>query len=141
MGDLELGEPVQAGGVPTPGLGGVLRRDEDVGALRADEQLAIDYELVALRLAPEDGMVLQDQARLAIPFELVESMGGAESGEPAADHDQVEDLAGVGDIGRDSVVTSIPQVMRDPEHLGRVAVRGGVVPHSAVPVPGLILRG
>src|SRR6185312_666408 len=47
-----------------------------VRTLRADEPLALHLELIALGLSARNGVIVEDQASLALARELVEKVGG-----------------------------------------------------------------
>ena len=58
-----------------------------------DEPLPVDEKLVALRLAAEDRVVVEDETPAALV--LLEEHRGRESAQPAADRDEIVRLAGV----------------------------------------------
>jgi hypothetical protein len=80
------------------------RCPEVIRPLRRGQPFAIHDELVALRLATEDGMILENEAR-QFGIAVVEAQGRRQSADSTAHYDTVEDLIGRGrfDVGEDIV--------------------------------------
>ena len=72
-----------------------------------DDALSVDEELVALRLAAEDRVVVEDETASALA--LLEEHGGSEPADPAADGDEIVRLAGVD--GRRELRSNVPSRM------------------------------
>ena len=117
------------------GVAALLRHEEDGRALVRGESLPIDEELVALGLAAEDRVVVDDERASAAVF-LEEDRGG-ESGDSAADGDEVVDLAGVGGVGDARFEGAIAHRVSGGDDVPGVAVRVRVVADAAVAVEGV----
>ncbi len=101
------------------------------------EPLSVDEELVALRFATEDRVVIDDEAAPAFVF-LEEDRRG-ESADAAPDGDEVVHLAGVGG-GGDPLFECAPPVAQrvsGAQDFPGVAVRVLVVADAAVAVEGV----
>src|SRR5205085_3209789 len=83
--------------VELTGVAALLRHEEYRRALVRGEPLSVDEELVPLRFAAEDRVIVDDERAPAFVF-LEEDRGG-ESGDSTADGDEVVDLAGVSGVG------------------------------------------
>ena len=83
--------------------------------------MAVDENLVPLRFAAEDGVVVEDQ-RATGRLKTAEVMGRRETGNAAAHDHEVVAFAGVNNIDRAFIKSAFSQLMRDPQHFRRVAV-------------------
>src|SRR5881396_1571241 len=108
---------------------------EDRGTLVRGEALSVDEELVALRFAAEDRVVVDDEATSALVF-LEEDRGG-ESADSAADGDEVVPLAGVDGVGDTLFERAIAHPVSGAQYIPGVAVGVSVVADAAVAVEGI----
>src|SRR6266550_3084850 len=99
------------------------------------EPLSVDQELVALRFAAEDGVVVDEEAASALVF-LEEDRGG-ESADSAADGDEVVHLAGVHGVRDPRVERAVAQRVSGAQDIPGIAVRVPVVADAAVAVEGV----
>src|SRR5947207_2398915 len=97
--------------VELTGVSALLRHEEDRRALVRGEPLSVDEELVALRFAAEDHVIIHHEATTTTVF-LEEDRGG-ESADPAADGDEVVDLAGVRGVADSLFERAIAHRMSD----------------------------
>ncbi len=102
--------------------------------------LAIHQKFVAFRLAAEDGMILQHQARLVSAAFAREKQRGRKPADPAAHHHAVVLLAGIGNIGRQRFEDVVANLMRLRHHFVGISVRIAVFAHAAVAGPFGLLR-
>src|SRR5213596_3224037 len=108
---------------------------EDRGTLVRGEALSVDEELVALRFAAEDRVVVDDEATSALVF--MEEDRGGESADSAADGDEVVHLAGVAGVGDTLFERAIAHPVSDAQYIPGVAVGVPVVAYAAVAVEGI----
>src|SRR3989441_4257522 len=108
------------------------RYQEDRGTLVRGEPLSVDEELVALRFAAEDRVVVDDKAAPAFVF-LDEDRGG-ESADSAAHGDEVVHLAGVDGVGDTLFERAIAHPVSGAQYIPGVAVGVSVVANAAVAV-------
>src|SRR5437762_10052827 len=98
------------------------------------EPLSVDEEFVALCLAAEDWVVVDDERASAFVF-LEEDRGG-ESADSAADGDEVVHLASVSCVGDTLFEGAIAHRVSGAQNFPGVAVRVRVVADTAVAVEG-----
>src|SRR5205823_14311594 len=111
------------------------RYQEDRGTLVRGETLSVDEELVPLRFAAEDRVVVDDEAAPAFVF-LEEDRGG-ESADSAADGDEVVHLAGVDGVGDTLFERPIAHPVSGAQYIPGIAVGVSVVAYAAVAVEGI----
>lgn len=110
------------------------RREEHGRALRRDEAVAVDLELVAAGLAAKDGVVLEDEAGLAGRV-LHESLRRGKSADASADDDAIVSLLGRGGLCGERVGGAVAHGVSG-EHDGvGVAVSATIVAYAAEAVP------
>ena len=100
-----------------------------------DKGVAVDRELVALGLAAEDRVVVDDEAATAAL--LLEEDRRGKTADPTADRDQIVHLAGVGRACDGALKFSVAHAMRRRHQVVHVAVGAGIVADAAVAVPGI----
>ena len=83
--------------------------------------MAVDEDLVPLRFAAEDRVVVEDQ-RATARLKTAKVMGRRETGNAAAYDHEVVALASFHDVDRALVEGAFSYLMRDPQQFGRVAV-------------------
>jgi hypothetical protein len=120
------------------GVSAFLRHEVDRRRLVRDETLSVDEELVPLRFAAEDRVVVEDEAAAALVF-LEEDRGG-ESADSTADGDEIVDLASVCGIHDSPFESAIAHRVSGAQDFPGVAVRVCVVADPAVAVEGILRR-
>ena len=108
---------VKGAGRRAGAIQGDMAREDDI----ARTFVAIDKELVLLRLAAEDLVVLEDEARLSGRRVLLEEMRGAEPAHPPADDDKIVGLAGIDRVEFVLRVRLVSNAMRRLDNFARVA--------------------
>src|SRR6185436_15326538 len=100
------------------------------------EALPVDEEFVALGFAAEDRVIVDDERASAFVF--LEEYRGGESGDSAADGDEVVDLAGVSGVGDSLLEGAIAHGVSGAEDFPGVAVGVRVVADAAVAIEGVV---
>ena len=93
---------------------------EIVGALRSDDTVPVNDDLVPLGFAPEDGVVVENQ-NAAVRLKTTEMMRRGEPGEPAAHDNEVVALTRIRAIDR-LVESPCSHLMRNAQDFRRVAM-------------------
>jgi hypothetical protein len=105
--------------------------------LRTQQAYSLDLEFVLLGLATQHGVVVENQDAGVGAAQLAETVCGAQAGDAASHHHQIE-LPGVPRGGNDGLaVGSIAQAMRRLHHRPCVAVGPGIVAHTAISGEGI----
>src|SRR6266566_1804763 len=121
--------------VEAVGVTAFLGDQEDRRALVRGEPLSVDEELVALRFAAEDGVVVDDERPSALV--LLEEDRRGQSADATADGDEVVRLAGVAGLGDALLERAVAQCVSGAQYVPGVAVRVTVVADAAVAVEGV----
>ena len=97
--------------------------------------LAVHQKLVALRLAAEDGMILQHQTGSVSTALAREKQRRRQPADPTAHHHAVVLLARVRNVGGQRIKDMIADLVRLRHYLESISVRIAVFAHAAVAVP------
>src|SRR4029077_20058332 len=109
--------------------------EEDGRALVRGETLAVDKELVAFGLAPEDRVVVDDERASA--FVSLEEHRRREAADPSADGDQLVGLACVRRVCDSLFENAVAHCMSGAQDFPGVAVGVRVIADPAVAVEGI----
>src|SRR5690242_8556764 len=104
-----------------------------------DKPLAVYHELIAPRLAPKDGVILQHETWAVRSRLAVEEQRGRQSADAAAHHHTIKLFPGVAAVRGKLVENPVPDSMGVGHHGIGVAVRAAVITDAAIAVP-IILR-
>ena len=97
-----------------------------------DQPFSFHQELILLSLAPEDCVILEDQAFHGRPGVTLEEQGCGKSADSATHDHAVIDLVGIGDVLGKGIVEAVANGVARFENLQGIAVGSSVLADPAV---------